>query len=377
MSNTDLTDNLTDNLRDTGGHEVERENLGRLFTGLWRLGSNALVAWFPNESGIEILTVPKIRLFSSSAAHPRVFDGARLMDKETFDKVGRALNVQPIEIRLDQKIGIEPDQTPPGIVERVFRNYTTTKTQNRMVYLVDIVGFSRFSAEAQASQLATLEFALNIAETMATERGIEANLMRSTTGDGFYVWNRSSGLEADMNCLVVIVLFLTYHAALQRTVGDPTAVPEIRSCLSVGSHYTYYQPSMSTTAAWEYIVGEVTISVARLIAGCKPGQIMLGDFTRSSEDGGPDLDSAKFIAEVVERIQALKGLNLPGGAIERAVAYLTGPQAQDGGYRNQRMSVTDKHGLKHYCYNLKINVFSDDADPFLIGVQHSELFKPK
>ena len=48
-----------------------RAELHRTFFSVWRFGSNALVAWRPTSTGIEILTVPKIRLFALKDA-PRL-----------------------------------------------------------------------------------------------------------------------------------------------------------------------------------------------------------------------------------------------------------------------------------------------------------------
>ena len=55
-------------------------------------------------------------------------------------------------------------------VEEIFRNYATFKTDYRAVLLLDIVGFSKHTPEAQASQLSTLEFALNIAEEVVNKK---------------------------------------------------------------------------------------------------------------------------------------------------------------------------------------------------------------
>lgn len=60
---------------------------------LWQFGGNALVGWRPTSSGIEVLTVPKIRLFSVQQAPRRVFAGARLLGHDTFDYVAQAFGI--------------------------------------------------------------------------------------------------------------------------------------------------------------------------------------------------------------------------------------------------------------------------------------------
>jgi hypothetical protein len=32
--------------------------------------------------------------------------------------------------------------------------------------------------------------------------------------------------------------------------------------------------------------------------------------------------------------------------------------------------VVDKHGLSHRCFNMKVNVFVSDGQPFYCGLQH-------
>jgi len=37
------------------------------------------------------------------------------------------------------------------------------------------------------------------------------------------------------------------------------------------------------------------------------------------------------------------------------------------------MRIVDKHGFEHICYNAKINVFVDGADPYYAGLRHIDL----
>lgn len=352
------------------------DKLNNLFFDLWRLGSNALVGWMPSNTGIEILTAPKIRLFSLEDPHPRTFVGSRRMEQDEFREVARSLGVQPIEVRLDTLIGERPGDIPPGHANELFSIYTTTKTEQRAVFLMDIVGFSKFSPEHQASQLASVDFALNIAAETAKSKGLEVDLARSTTGDGFYVWNRNDGFEADIALFTVMALFLTFHAALKKEVSEPNAIPQLRNSFSIGSHYGFYQPDRSGRGQSEFIVGEVTISLARVIGGARTDQILIGAFDRLDQESGKSYSTAQFVEAASVRIADISGLSVLNNEIEKFSIYLTGPRKESGEYRNQRLRIVDKHNFEHICFNAKLNIHMKGAEPYFTGLQHTDLLKP-
>ena len=175
---------------------VLQQRLHAIFFDLWRFGSNALVGWRPSRNGIEVITLPKVRLFADHGRHLPVFSEGSLMEGMALDDAARLLDVQPVELRLEQRIGDGAGEIRPALVERVFRLFTVRKVLHRAVLLIDIVGFSKAEPEVQASQLTTLEFSLNLAEEMARAQGLAVTFGRTTTGDGFYVWNERSGLRA-------------------------------------------------------------------------------------------------------------------------------------------------------------------------------------
>jgi len=344
--------------------------LHNIFFSLWRFGSSALVGWIANAGGIEIIAVPKIRLFANAQPPRRVFAGDRRMGRATFAEVAAAYEVQPIEIRLDTPIGEHEGELSPEIVERLFTSFAVNKTEQRAVFLLDIVGFSKLTPELQASQLSTLEFALNIAGEAAKERGFPVELGRSTTGDGFYVWNRRKGIDADIGLFVVLALFVTYFGSLKRQIVMPEAVPEIRTCISIGSHYTYHQPSAVGGQSSEYIVGEVTISLARMIDKARGGQILIGDFFRLDEGINQWVSPDAFVQRVSAALSGVGDVATPSGQLDRFAFYLTGPRDGEGRFRTQVLKVIDKHGFAHLCYNAKLNVHFSDGEPLFFGLPH-------
>lgn len=346
--------------------------LHRALFDLWQFGGNAVVGWMPTRAGIDVLTVPKIRLFNAKNLPRRVFAGDRLMGPHTFAEVTDALGVQPVELRLPQPVGDGPDALPMSAMEPVFARFAVTKAAYHAVILIDIVGFSRFSPEEQACQLATLEFALNIATEAAREQGAELDIGRSTTGDGFYVWNRHKGFAADVNLFAALVLFQTYHSLLRRRVRIASAVPTIRTAISIGSHYSYRQPDYDGTRDTEYIVGDVTISLARLMAHTAAEQIVIGDFQRPRDDTGEMLSVDRFVQIVADRLAEMKNLSILGNPLQRLAFYLTGPKLADGSFGIQKLRIVDKHGFEHVGYNGKINVFLESSETFYCGLQHDD-----
>jgi hypothetical protein len=354
------------------GHAAALQALYRALYDLWQFGGNALVGWMPSRSGVELLTVPKIRLFNAKDVPRRVFTGDRMMGQQTFNEVARAFGVQSLELRLDQTIGDGADALPVAAIEGVFSRFAVTKSDHHAVVLLDIVGFSRFTPEEQACQLATLEFALNIAFEAAREHGITVDAARSTTGDGFYVWNRDKGLAADVNMFAALVMFLTYHALLRRRVKFANAVPTIRAAVSIGSHYSYRQPDRDGTREAEYIVGDVTIALARLMQHTAAEQIVVGEFHRPSDGTDTILDTDGFVQLVARRLGEIKGLSILGNPLQRFALYLTGPRLPDGSFAIHQMRIVDKHGFEHVGYNGKINVFLESGETFYCGLQHSD-----
>ena len=366
---------MNDNLAAALGENRDAASLralhGALYD-LWQLGGTALVGWRPTRDGLEVLTVPKIRLFNAKNLPRRVFAGDRLMGRQTFEEIAAALGSQSTELRALQPIGDDPGSLPPAAVETVFAQFAVTKADHHAVILIDIVGFSRFSPEEQACQLATLEFALNIAAQAAREQGLELDLSRSTTGDGFYVWNRYKGFDADVNLLAALVLFLTYLSLLRRRVRIASAVPTIRAAVSIGSHYSYRQPDREGRRDAEYIVGDVTISLARLMAQAAAEQIVIGDFRRPNDQTGETLSADRFVQVVADRVGAMKELSILGNPLQRLAFYLTGPKLADGSFGIQKLRIVDKHGFEHSGYNGKINVFLQSGETFYCGLQHGD-----
>ena len=108
-------------------------------------------------------------------------------------------------------------------------------------------------------------------------KGIEINFARTTTGDGYYVWNRDIGPFASQDLFNFLLLVLADNAAA-RAASRGNTVPKIRTAFHIGSHYELYQAEGVNPTVFSYIVGDVTIELARMVDRAQPGQVLVGSF---------------------------------------------------------------------------------------------------
>ncbi len=109
------------------------------------------------------------------------------------------------------------------------------------------------------------------------KKEIDISFARSTTGDGFYIWNRDRSIQANVNLYHFMHLVLADNA-IAMSKSSASTTPRIRACFHLGSHYEFYQSEGLSPTIYSYIVGDVTIELARMIERALPGQILVGDF---------------------------------------------------------------------------------------------------
>jgi hypothetical protein len=149
-------------------------------------------------------------------------------------------------------------------------------------------------------------------------------------------------------------------------------VPKLRACFHAGSCYEFHQSEGLNPTLYHYIVGDVTIELARMIERALPNQIMLGEFQIDVE--GPDgravsIDAADFVPRAAANLHQLRGLELSGERIESIKTYLTGTRLRTGEFTVRRITVSDKHGISRQVYNAKANIYRQNADPILLGIE--------
>jgi len=216
------------------------------------------------------------------------------------------LGVKPHRIALGEAIR----QQRPWAVEEIVRRYYVSRFDDRDVVLFDIVGFALGDPLTQLTQLNSLAYSINVAHERLRQRVANIDIARTTTGDGYYVWNRHSGVEANINLYHLMHLVLADNA-IARAKSRPGIVPLLKTAYHIGSHYEFFQDEALRPTRYSYIVGDVT--------------------------------------------------------------NLTGKQEREGRYSVTRYLIADKHGLRHAAYNAKINIFRENGRPIFLGLQESEI----
>ncbi|MDX1482624.1 MAG: helix-turn-helix transcriptional regulator, partial [Woeseiaceae bacterium] len=232
----------------------QRSNLVDLEKSLhrhWSLGQNNILSWAPLDDGLLVLVVPHYAIAEYTAPRPdgqpqtvsprfitELISGERRLSFDQMQKVARLLDVEPVFIPLRQALSGHPVETQ--IIEKMIRRYGINYIASRAVTLFDIVGFSLLTPFEQMTQLNSLAYSLNSAHAKMLEQDVGINFARSSSGDGFYVWNRDDGLEANVNLYHFMHIVLADNA-IARSKSRSKAVPRLRACFHVGSCYEFHQ----------------------------------------------------------------------------------------------------------------------------------------
>ncbi|MDX1735784.1 MAG: hypothetical protein R3228_15525 [Halioglobus sp.] len=368
---------------------VQRGNLKALEKTLrkqWRMGQNIVLCWSADERGLLVIFVPHYFLGNYCAASAQSADneafirdlisGKRQKTREELFAVSERLDVPPTFIKLNTALSDE--QQVLSAVEHLIKRYGISYVESRAVLLFDIVDFSLYTPFEQASQLNSLSYSLNSACSKLLGMGIEINFARTTTGDGYYVWNRELSAAANQD-LFIFMLLVVADNAVARAASRGNTVPEIRTGYHIGGHYELYQAEGVNPSVFSYIVGDVTIELARMLDMAAPRQIMVGDFLCEQAGwGGGELQSVTsastttFVSTCNRRLETVRGIQLSSKGVDGLSCYLSEVQDKDGQVRPRRFRIVDKHGLSHYAFNLQIEI--DMAGELLtLGLGDAEL----
>lgn len=357
--------------------QIEIEVIGQYVTELLdefcALGRNGVVAWRPSSSGIELIIAPKYMILQNAHKNERVVVGPRQIDGTDFDALLRILDARPIELSVGNLAALPEDHPVLRRVETLIRRHSIIETPQRAAALFDIANFSLLSPVHQVAQLSSLECSISAACRRVADLGVRLELARSNTGDGFYVWNHEQGLEADLGLYYVTILALCENA-LEREKSTSGLTPVVRSCLHCGGHYSYYQMGLSSPTDHDYIVGDLTITLARMCEAALPGQILLGDFLRRADDGGERvIGPADFVAMGAAFFERLSGTKLGGQQVDAVKTYLTGEPIDNEKFYIDKLKFRDKHGQPVSALNLKANFGRHSGEPIFLGLQHAKL----
>jgi hypothetical protein len=338
---------------------------------MWDLGRNMVAAWCPDGRTLRLLVVDFYRLLGIAEDHPAILRGSRFMKPEAFEEMRKLLAVEPWEIHCESRVGAKSGEVPWQTVERLVRRYAIMETTNRAVILLDIAGFSKLTSIQRIAQLNSLEYSINISQRLLQQNGLSIELAKSTTGDGFYIWNRETGAMPNI-ALFIVMVFLLADNALSRTRDTKSFVPLLRAAFSIGSHLSYHQIDGMMPRGYDYIVGDVTISLARLIEKARPKQVLIGAFEDTSGEAQAAKNTVEFIEKIKRLIRKFHGVSLGNTPISDLNLSLTGArqavgQGQAGQAAPKKYTITDKHGIRHDAYNVQIAVERSGSFPLYLG----------
>ncbi|MFG6431823.1 hypothetical protein [Roseateles sp. LYH14W] len=356
---------------------------------LWNLGDNLLFGWTPAPRGLRAIVAPhpmltEFALGDGNLPPAELTRRARLLDKllsnqehlegAAFDEVSAALGVAPRFIELpfapEQGLGLP-------LIAAIAARYGVRLVEDRAVILFDAVGFSLLTPLQQVVQLNSLSCSVNAAYAKLLAQEININFARTTTGDGFYIWNRMRGVEANVELYQLMQFILADNALAQERATRPESVPKLRACFHVGSHYEFYQSEGLNPTSFSYLVGQVTIELARMVENARPGQILVGKFNTLMHDEttGDDvrIDSLDFVERTRAPLRSLNGLKLAGSEVDEIACYLTGRRDETGLWGISEYQIADKHGLIHRVYNAKINIHRRNGEPIYLGLREEDL----
>ncbi|MEP1029138.1 MAG: hypothetical protein ABJI62_05525, partial [Alphaproteobacteria bacterium] len=360
------------------------EELDRELHRLWGLGRNIVLAWTPAGRGIRVLVIPHYILGEMAARTAgeaadslqfvdEVIAGNTLTDEEGFDTIAKYFGYEPKRVELSFTPG---EDLADDLLEAVVRRYSISYIRNGAVALFDIVGFSLFSPLEQVTQLNSLAYSVNASFSKMLARNLDIQFARSTTGDGFYIWNRDRSVESNVNLYHLMHLVLADNA-IARSKGKANTTPRLRASFHVGPHYEFFQSEGLRPTVYSYIVGDVTIELARMIDHALPGQIVVGDFhvdMRENDTGAiKRIGTSEFIERTRQSLSNLEGMELSGENVESIQCYLTGERLDSGQFGVKRYILRDKHGLSRKVYNAKVNIYRSGGGPIYLGFQTGDL----
>ena len=323
----------------------------------WDNGQNIVIGWCPGQNFVDIVvnSIEKSVLYFEE--YPRIFKGSRILTASQIEQICKIMDITPTRIYIPGIIGNDKYNISVETINNFIKRYCISYTENRAVILFDIVRFSLQSPLAQLVQLKKLEGYISKVETIMEKNGIPVDLCRSTTGDGFYIWNHNIGTEHDMRTFIAFSLIIIMNNLSE------VKIP-LRSAFAIGSHFTFHNIDKNIPRGVEYIVGDVTIKLSRIISECNENQILIDSFVIQYR--GKNLGVVRFLQfcqELFSNVEKFMydndevlifGVNVPLNSENRALSY----------------DIIDKHGFSHSVCNLKLNALIGSQSHVTLGIDY-------
>jgi len=384
-----LTSTYNENNKITKNTQRELSRIDEILYSAWNLGENIILAWTQKGNRLHFLAIRHYRLIEPLSGNADSADsteasvlinsllaGQKFIPEHEFSSLREKFGNGVQHVSADITHGME---VPAELVSSLVTRYGVSLVHERAVMLLDIVGFSLHPPLEQVAILNSLSYSVNSAYRQLISEDVQINFARSSTGDGFYIWNRARTIDANIALYKLMMLILADNAVARRK-AKKFPVPRLRAAFHVGEHYEFYQVEALNPTTFSYIVGQVTIELSRIIEHSLPGQILLGDFNIAMQDEKTENSVAystlNFIEKTAEMLGQLSGLAVANDHIKNIRCYLTGESDDRGAFKVGRYSIRDKHGISRPVYNAKINIHLNQGQPIFLGHQQKDLHPP-
>ncbi|HEX7812965.1 MAG TPA: hypothetical protein VF460_13745, partial [Burkholderiales bacterium] len=253
----------------------ELEKLDDALYSIWNLGDNVLLGWTHGDNELHVLSVRHYAIpetihgadgsMAGVKEPPRfindVLSGPKYLQPEDFKRISRAFDCKPETVRVNFRID---NERLTALISDMVRCYGVSLVRNRAVMLLDAVEFSLQSPLDQMAMLNSLAYSVNSAYGQLLSKDIQIDFARTTTGDGFYIWNRATTPEANTELYQLMMMILADNAVAQYKARSPW-VPRLRAAFHVGEHYEFHQVDGLSPTNFSYIVGQVTVDLSRMV----------------------------------------------------------------------------------------------------------------
>jgi len=360
----------------------------------WHLGRDIIFCWTYDNHGLTFLSVPYYKigaLFSKQTDNHGVhslddsleqaIDIRQILSQTRFVSADYISAIKRFDGIRQTVVNFPDSMTAAGVdtdaIDELVKRYGISYVENQAVALFDIVGFSRYNAFDQVTLLSSLSYSINAAYSKLHLQDINVNFARSTTGDGYYIWTKGETVESNINLYNLVQIILADNA-IARTKSYGHTAPLLKTVFHIGNYYEFHQSEALQPTPYSYIVGDVTIELARIIENAMPGQFLVGNFncqlpSLDEPDVYLDVDTLEFIEILKAEAHQLQGVRISHKGIDSIVCYLTGEREDENKFSISRYQITDKHDFVRTAFNAKVNIYRDKQSPIYLGIQEKDV----
>jgi len=349
--------------------------IDRRLADLWNFGSWFLAGWALDGSDLVVAMAPTADL-------------PDLVQREVALLRGDVVDARGL-IAVATRAGLRIESIPAGTwwttpalraaLAQSVQRYAIRRSPFHATARIEIDGFDKLDAVDGIVQLATLSYSLNIAAERLAAANSEIDLGRSPSPAGYRLWNRRQGWKADVDLFCLVALALAENGLAR--ARNARAAPVVKAAFAVGPGWEFSLPRGGTSPMIHNdVLGEVRLTVSKLVAAAQPGQILIGTFDRPLVEGAPrvgviykNLDAPRFMGLAQRRLGDFDNVLLGTEKIASLKLYLTGDEIGPSTFDIKTFRYPGADGAVLEGFNVKLNIFRPANPPLFFGLQHKDV----